>query len=86
MSNTSADDPEAKPYVRIKNKYGQEAIGTDHKEALWRAKRLGYDCSPEAKPDRCNVSVREYRNWWNQRSDKERSDLLQGHGSQPPPE
>ena len=78
---------EATPtYVGIKNQAGELAVGTDHKEALWRAKYLGFDRSPGAEPERSEVSAEQYREWWNQRSDQERADMLQGGGSQPPVE
>jgi hypothetical protein len=78
---------EATPtYVGIKNQDGELAVGADYKEALWRAKYLGFDRSPGAEPERCNVSPAQYHEWWNQRSDQERADMLQGGGSQPPAE
>jgi hypothetical protein len=76
------------PYVGVYDRHEKLlAVGIGRQEAFWRARSLGCDLSPEAKPECRDVSEGRYRQWWKKElSDEQRKRLRLAGGSQPPSE
>jgi hypothetical protein len=70
-------------YVGVVDRYENLlAIGTDPKEAVWRAMRLGFRHEDIYKQD--SVSGNEYRIWWDGLLPEQKALMHHEGGSTPP--